>query len=210
MNPKSGSFVVDLRTSRHFTQIMLGVPEKDILATIYQQVLSNHFAPFDQACSNVAPKIVNATLTVFNSIALSPQFAPTAIKFHYQFNMRDVAKIVQNIMLAQPTAYKNNPLGLVRMWAHECHRVWLDRLLFEEDVNAYMNFMRAGLKDLVEFKEEVVFEEPLLYTSFVAMCKGHEAAYKPIEAMEDLKEVLEAKLLEYNETVSTMDLVLFN
>jgi dynein heavy chain len=35
MNPKSGSFYVDLRTTRHFTQIMLGVPEKDILSTIY-------------------------------------------------------------------------------------------------------------------------------------------------------------------------------
>ena len=42
------------------------------------------------------------------------------------------------------------------------------------------------------------------------MCKGHEASYKPIEEMEELKEQLEMKLAEYNETVSTMDLVLFN
>lgn len=38
MNPKSGSFYVDLRTTRHFTQVMLGTPEKDILLTIYQQM----------------------------------------------------------------------------------------------------------------------------------------------------------------------------
>lgn len=38
MNPKSGSFKVDLRMSRHFTQIALTVPEKEILITIYQQV----------------------------------------------------------------------------------------------------------------------------------------------------------------------------
>ena len=124
--------------------------------------------------------------------------------------MRDVAKIVQNIMLAQPTAYKGNAIGLVRMWAHECHRVWLDRLLFPEDISAYMNFMRNGLKELVEFKEEVVFEEPLIYTSFVSMCKGHEPAYKPVEDMEDLRNVLESKLAEYNEAVSVMDLVLFD
>ena len=36
MNPKSGSFKVDLRMSRHFTQIALTVPEKEILITIYQ------------------------------------------------------------------------------------------------------------------------------------------------------------------------------
>lgn len=39
MNPKSGSFYVDLRTTRHFSQFMLGVPEKDILLTIYQQMM---------------------------------------------------------------------------------------------------------------------------------------------------------------------------
>jgi dynein heavy chain len=55
-----------------------------------------------------------------------------------------------------------------------------------------------------------VFEEPLIYTSFIAMCKGHEPSYKPIEEMDELKQVLEAKLAEYNETVSVMDLVLFN
>jgi len=96
------------------------------------------------------------------------------------------------------------------MWAHECHRVWLDRLLFAEDVSAYMNFMRNGLKELVEYKEETVFAEPLIYTSFIATCKGHEASYKPIEEIDELRDVLEAKLAEYNETISTMDLVLFN
>jgi len=210
MNPKSGSFYVDLRTTRHFTQIMLGTPEKDILLTIYQQMIIKHFANFDQQAINVAPKLVAATVVVFNALALSPQFAPTAIKFHYQFNMRDVAKITQNLMLAQPVSYKSNAMGLVRMWAHECHRVWLDRLLFPEDIAAYMNFMRNGLKELVEFKEEQVFEEPLIYTAFIAMCKGHEPSYKPIEDIEELRNILENKLEEYNEAISVMDLVLFN
>lgn len=210
MNPKSGSFYVDLRTTRHFTQIMLGVPEKDILQTIYAQMMTSHFQAFDQKCVAIAPKLVTATVNIFTSIALSPQFAPTAIKFHYQFNMRDVAKIVQNIMLAQPSAYKGKETDLVRLWAHECHRVWLDRLLFAEDVNLYMTYMKNGLKELTEFKEEVVFADPLIYTSFVAMCGGHEASYKPVEEMDKLKEVLEDKLAEYNETISTMDLVLFN
>lgn len=164
-------------------------------------MLTKHFAPFDNACVVVAPKLVTATVNVFTSIALSPQFAPTAIKFHYQFNMRDVAKICQNIMLAQPSSYKGNPMGLVRMWAHECHRVWLDRLLFDEDVSLYMNYMKMGLKELVEFKEEAVFAEPLIYTSFITACKGHEPSYKPVEEIDELRDVLEAKLLEYNETI---------
>ena len=150
-------------------------------------MINKHFANFDPPNIAIAPKLISATVAVFNGLAMSPQFAPTAIKFHYQFNMRDVAKITQNLMLAQPTSFKGNPLGMARMWAHECQRVFLDRLLFPEDVAAYMNFMRNGLKELVEFKEEQIFEEPLIYTSFIAMCKGHEPSYKPIEEMDELK-----------------------
>lgn len=85
------------------------------------------------------------------------------------------------------------------MWAHECHRVWGDRLIFQEDTDTYMNLMRNGIKEFQEMKEEEIFEEPLLYTSYVASCEGHEASYLPIKGMEHLKGVLEAKLEEYND-----------
>jgi len=43
----------------------------------------------------------------------------------------------------------------VRLWVHECHRVWLDRLIFPEDVEAYMGFMKAALKNFPgDMKEE--------------------------------------------------------
>ena len=101
-------------------------------------------------------------------MANSPQFMPTAMKFHYQFNMRDFANIIENLLLTQPQTYKGNVLAMVRMWAHECHRVWRDRLLFQEDMDAYMNFMRAGMKEFpTDYKEEQIFEEPLIYTSFI-------------------------------------------
>jgi dynein heavy chain len=209
-NPKSGSFFVDLRMARHMTQIALGVPEKEILTTIYAQVLGSHFSTFDDKCQALGPKLVSATVLVFNALALSPQFAPTALKFHYQFNMRDCGKIVQNLMLSQPSIYKGNLKGLARMWAHECHRVWMDRLRFEEDKTAYMGFMKNGLRELAEFKEDEIFEDPNIFTSFITMCKGHDPAYKQVEEMDELKDVLEDKLAQYNEEVQSMELVLFN
>jgi hypothetical protein len=39
----------------------------------------------------------------------------------------------------------------------------------------------------------------LIYTSFVAACEGHEATYLHIKGMDHLKEILEAKLEEYND-----------
>jgi dynein heavy chain len=210
MNPKSGSFYVDLRLSRHFTLVSCLTAENNILKTIYLQILDNHMSTFEKSVADLCPKIINATLTVFKYMATQPQFMPTARKFHYQFNLRDFARIVQNIMLAQPNHYRGNPLGIARLWAHECHRVWYDRLIFEEDREAYMNQMRTAVKEFTDMKEEAIFEEPLLYTSYVSACEGHEPAYLPIKGMDHLKGILEAKLEEYNDQVASMNLVLFD
>lgn len=210
MNPKSGSFVVDVRLSRHFTLVSCLTAEREILRTIYFQILDNHLCTFEKSVADLTAKLVGATMTVFLAVATAAQFMPTARKFHYQFNLRDFSRIIQNIMLAQPAHYRGNPLAVVRLWAHECHRVWRDRLIFEEDCEAYMNYMRTAIKEFGDMKEEAIFEEPLLYTSYVTACEGHEAAYLPITGMAHLKEVLEAKLEEYNEAVASMNLVLFD
>lgn len=49
---------------------------------------------FEKNLTDLTPKIINATMSVFLGIANSPQFMPTARKFHYQFNLRDFAKII--------------------------------------------------------------------------------------------------------------------
>jgi len=114
-------------------------------------------------------------------------------------------------MNAQPHVFKGQPLMLARVWAHECHRVWLDRLLFPEDIEAYMGFMKNAIKQFPsDLKEELIFEEPLVFTSFVSLCKGHEATYMHIVDMDDLKRVLDEKMAEYNENVGSLDLVLFS
>jgi len=143
-------------------------------------------------------------------MALSPQLMPTALKFHYQFNLRDFAKIIQSMTQASSKIFANNPLSLVRFWAHECHRVWLDRLIFPSDVELYKKFMSAGMKEFPDLKEDAILEAPLIFTSFVTACEGHEPAYMPIKGMDHLKGILEQKLAEYNEQVASMDLVLFD
>ena len=140
-------------------------------------------------------------MSVFLAIATNAQFMPTARKFHYQFNLRDFSKVIQNMMLAQPGLYKGQEGAdsLVRLWVHECHRVWDDRLLFPEDRELYMGFMKGALKEFQDVKEDDAFADPLIFTSFVAACEGHEATYVHIKSTEHLKGVLEGKLEEYNE-----------
>jgi dynein heavy chain len=89
---------------------------------------------------------------------------PTARKFHYQFNLRDFTKIIQNMLLADPSPYARNPLALVRLWAHECNRVYLDRLILKEDVDKYNEFMGNAMKEFSDFKPDVILASPLIYT----------------------------------------------
>lgn len=62
-----------------------------------------------------------------------------------------------------------------------------------------MNYIKTAIKEFTDYKEEDILEEPLLYTSYVSACEGHEPAYLPIKGVEHLKGILEAKLEEYNE-----------
>jgi dynein heavy chain len=210
LNPKSGSFVIDLRLSRHFTMVALGTPEKEILNTVYGQIFGHHLKSFDNKFNNYAQKIVNATSAVFNSIALSPQFMPTAKKFHYQFNLRDFTKIIQNLLNCDPSPYAGKPQDLVRCWAHECNRVYLDRLIIKEDVDKYNEFMGNAMKEFSDLKPADILAEPLIFTSFISVANGHEAAYVNIKDEDQLKNCLEDKLEQYNENVGAMDLVLFS
>lgn len=66
------------------------------------------------------------------------------------------------------------------------------------------------MKEFPDLKADEITAEPLIYTSYVLACEGHEPNYVPIKDMEHLKGVLEAKLEEYNENVGSMNLVLFD
>jgi len=85
------------------------------------------------------------------------------------------------------------------MWAHECNRVYLDRLIMPEDVTKYEEFLGNAMKEFSEFKPELITAEPLVFTNFVSVAKGHEAAYLNVKDMDDLRNVLEEKLEQYND-----------
>ena len=72
MNPKSGSFIIDPRLTRHFTLVGLGVPDKEICNTIYVQILASHLRNFDKAYDSFAAKLVSATQKLFFDMSTNP------------------------------------------------------------------------------------------------------------------------------------------
>lgn len=61
---------------------------------IYTSVIEDHLQQgFNPTLQGYGPQIVNATLDLFKLV--NDAFAPTAAKFHYQFNMHELAAVCQ-------------------------------------------------------------------------------------------------------------------
>ena len=95
MNPTAGSFTINPRLQRHFSVFAISFPTNEALRTIYQSILQGHISTggFPGVVQRNADKIVNAALAMHQKV--TTMFLPTAIKFHYIFNLRDLSNIFQ-------------------------------------------------------------------------------------------------------------------
>ena len=95
MNPTAGSFTINTRLQRHFSVFAISFPGMEALKTIYQSILSGHVSQggFPQAIQRNVEKIVTTALALHMKVTAT--FLPTAIKFHYIFNLRDLSNIFQ-------------------------------------------------------------------------------------------------------------------
>lgn len=86
--------------------------------------------------------LVGATLEVYKNTVM--QFLPTPSKPHYNFNLRDFSRVIQGVLLV-PNTHLNEPQKLLRLWIHECFRVFCDRLVNKEDRYALWNRMYRNI-----------------------------------------------------------------
>lgn len=63
---------------------------------------------------------------------------PIPAKFHYTFNLRDVAKVFQGILMCEPYNIADGD-NYAKLWLNECTRVFADRLCTKEDIEVYQN-----------------------------------------------------------------------
>lgn len=95
MNPTAGSFTINTRLQRHFSVFAISFPQLDSLRTIYLSILQGHVTAggFSSQVQKNVEKLVNTALALHQKVTAT--FLPTAIKFHYIFNLRDLSNIFQ-------------------------------------------------------------------------------------------------------------------
>ncbi|EHB17858.1 Dynein heavy chain 11, axonemal [Heterocephalus glaber] len=208
MNPTVGSFTVSARLQRHFTVFAFNFPSLDALNTIYGQIFSFHFQhqAFSPSVLRSGPSLIQATIAVHHMMTRT--FLPTAVKFHYIFNLRDLSNIFQGILFASPECLKD-PNDLIHLWLHESSRVYGDKLIDTKDCGL---FQKKILETAYKYFEGLnshleLLQQPLVYCHFAK--GGEEPCYMPVKDWEALKMILTESLDNYNDLNAAMHLVLF-
>ena len=208
MNPTAGSFTLTPRMQRHFVTFAVQMPDADVLKAIYFSILDGHLAGFSEDIRSYADRIVNATIELHKNVLNN--FLPSAVKFHYQFNLRELSNVIQGMCRTLPEFFSSTT-KLVRLWIHECERVFLDRLITESDMSKFSEMRVQLTKKYFEDQDSATVEEkPIIFTSFMTTTGDDEPAYATIQTMAGLKKHLEEKLEEYNNSNAAMNLVLFD
>ena len=190
MNPTAGSFTINPRLQRHFATFSVVFPGQDALLTIYESILTDHLEnaanKFPYVIKKLCPMLVNATISLH--VKCAQMFSPTAVKFHYIFNLRDLSNVFQGILFSTIECI-TSPVEMARLWVHETQRVYKDKLAELKDVELFDKTQKDIFKKTFdEMPEPEVFINPLIYCHF---SKGiGEPKYMPIPSWDNLNKIL--------------------
>lgn len=106
MNPTSGSFTINPRLQRHFATFAVSLPSADAMRTIYGKILKQYLANslFAESVQQTADCLVECAIVLHARVTST--FLPTATKFHYLFNLRDLSSIFQGLLFARADIIK--------------------------------------------------------------------------------------------------------
>ncbi|XP_043498185.1 dynein axonemal heavy chain 7-like isoform X3 [Polistes fuscatus] len=222
--PIGGGKDITPRFKRHFFTLTISDFEDDVMIMIFSKIILWHLDTrgFSKEFDPCIDQIVLATLNVYKESLQN--LLPTPAKCHYLFNLRDFSRVIQGILLSVPEAM-STLTSMKRLWVHEILRVFGDRLVDDSDMNWLIEQLHLTLNKHMEISMEELFEDflqagstdkiteyelrQLLYCDF-ADTKVDVRLYKEVADLEQLREIVENFLTEYN-TMSKkpMKLVLF-
>ncbi|XP_070790567.1 dynein axonemal heavy chain 9 [Pituophis catenifer annectens] len=208
MNPTAGSFTINPRLQRHFCVFALSFPGADALSTIYSTILTQHlkWGNFSAALQKSSQQLIHLALALHLKIAAT--FLPTAIKFHYNFNLRDFSNVFQGILFSTPECLKT-PQDLVKLYLHESSRVYRDKMVDDKDLIVFDKMQAEAVKKFYDDIEETL-EQTKKMNIYCHFAKGvGEPKYMPVQNWESLSQILVEALENHNEVNAAMNLVLF-
>lgn len=106
--------------------------------------------------ASLGSSIVDATIDIYQ--ANQRELLPTPAKSHYTYNMRDLSKVFQG--MAMVDSGLDDRKSLARLWAHECLRVFHDRLVSDEDREWFVKYLKGQVEQRLNLRCDQVFVGP--------------------------------------------------
>ncbi|XP_063217340.1 dynein axonemal heavy chain 1-like [Bacillus rossius redtenbacheri] len=204
--PGGGRNPVTPRLLRHFHHLAFTELEPASQMRIFGTIVRS-WAGRSETLAALEDWLVRATLAVYDTVRR--ELLPTPARTHYTFNLRDLSKVFQGMLLAPPQSVKDKRAA-IRLWFHECCRVFQDRLVDDADRGWFDALLRTNVTAFFgDDPVRVLGDKPILFGAFLEPLKDVKV-YEEITDMDKLSQALDWYLEEYNFGSRTpMNLVLF-
>jgi dynein heavy chain, axonemal len=219
-HPGGGRNDIPSRLKRHFNVFNVTLPSPESVENIYGTIATGHFCAsraFAQDVVETAKALPSLTRQLWEKT--KTKMLPTPSKFHYIFNLRDLSRIFQGMLVATSETIVDRIL-LLKLWKHECYRVIPDKFNAPSDFVWFDETMQHIIADefpagvsqemeaaphFVDFLREEIIPEDENEEAFTPKI------YEPIQSWEELQARLEEYMVTYNDMYrkAPMNLVLF-
>ncbi|PWV12257.1 putative dynein heavy chain [Trypanosoma cruzi] len=183
-------------------------PSESVITKIFTEILLHRLEAYPEL-HKLVDALVKATLQTYQRV--SSDLLPIPSKSHYMFNLRDLSKVFQGIYGCYMEGLQCKE-HMVALWAHECFRVFSDRMNDPIDKQWFRNLIYEKLANIFQMKWSSIMRarsrearsQPLNENEspiFVDFWDGEfdeMAKYKLVPSMETLREKVEECLELYN------------
>ncbi|KAK2953633.1 putative Dynein axonemal heavy chain 6 [Blattamonas nauphoetae] len=198
--PGGGRNQISPRLTSQFVQLRVPQPSDATLFSIFNQILDGFVTKlgFPTNIKDIVGPIVRTSIELYN-FALN-ELKPTPSRSHYLFNLRDLSKVFQGLMSVAPDAVEEDQ-AFQRLWAHEEHRVFADRLIDTQDRLIFTEKLCSLAKTplRVSWTPEMFSNRTLpLWVDFQSLGEEPPRPYVEVKSEEKLGNLLETALEEFN------------
>ncbi|EGF80533.1 hypothetical protein BATDEDRAFT_25191 [Batrachochytrium dendrobatidis JAM81] len=205
--PGGGRSDIDPRFASLFAIFNITFPNDFSLLHIYSSIIEGHTTIFNDDIKQAVSKLTPMTLKLYSDV--SKNLMPTPSKFHYIFNLRDISRIYEGMLMATSDFFDHGK-QFCRMWCNEAMRVFYDRLVTDADRNYVSKLLNQLVFENFEADHEYITKSPILFGDFRhAMQEDVARLYEDLLDFTAVRSIFLEILEEYNETHNRMNLVLF-
>jgi dynein heavy chain, axonemal len=129
---------IPTRFASKFFQYMVPSFEESDLKRIFTSILSNKLVDFDESVKSICDAIIMASVDVFKSVLI--EFPAVRQNPHYCFSARDFANVFRGLCQSSKADIDSKDLFL-KLWVHECQRVYADRFDDFEDKKRFQKVL---------------------------------------------------------------------